>query len=120
MPLPTLLLLMGLARLLLWCTRWQKSGKTILTLSWLLLLLFSLYPVADRLLRPNEFEYQTYYRGHDPVNYIVVLGGYYTFNPDWAPSSNLIGNSLPRVTELVRLYISPIRVPGWCLPARVA
>ena len=39
----------------------------------LLLLLFSLHPVADRLLRPIESEYQTY-RGHDPVNYIVVLG----------------------------------------------
>lgn len=59
--------------LLLWCTRWQKSGKTILTLSWLLPLLFSLHPVADRLLRPIESEYQTY-RGHDPVNYIVGLG----------------------------------------------
>jgi len=52
MPLPTLLLLMGLALLLLWSTRWQKSGKTILTLSWLLLLLFSLQPLANRLLRP--------------------------------------------------------------------
>ncbi|WP_162869204.1 hypothetical protein, partial [Escherichia coli] len=36
------LLLMGLALLLLWFTRWQKSGKTIFTLSWLFLLLFSL------------------------------------------------------------------------------
>ncbi|WP_426509515.1 envelope biogenesis factor ElyC [Serratia proteamaculans] len=105
MPLPALLLLMGLALLLLWFTRWQKSGKVIFTLSWLFLLLFSLQPVADRLLRPIESEYVTY-RGNDPVNYIVVLGGGYTFNPDWAPSSNLIGNSLPRVTEGVRLYLA--------------
>jgi len=105
MPLPAMLLLMGLALLLLWFTRWQKSGKAIFTLSWLFLLLFSLQPVADRLLRPIESEYVTY-RGNDPVNYIVVLGGGYTFNPDWAPSSNLIGNSLPRVTEGVRLYLA--------------
>ncbi|TQI79941.1 uncharacterized SAM-binding protein YcdF (DUF218 family) [Serratia fonticola] len=105
MPLPTLLLLMGLALLLLWFTRWQKSGKVILSLSWLLLLLLSLQPVADRLLRPLESDYVTY-RGSDPVDYIVVLGGGYTFNPDWAPSSNLIGNSLPRVTEGVRLYLT--------------
>ena len=105
MPLPALLLLMGLALLLLWFTRWQKSGRVILTLSWLFLLLFSLQPVADRLLRPIESEYVTY-RGTDPVKYIVVLGGGYTFNPDWAPSSNLIGNSLPRVTEGVRLYLA--------------
>lgn len=45
MPLPTLLLL--------WCTRWQKSGKTILTPSWLLLLLFSLHPLADRIRIPD-------------------------------------------------------------------
>ena len=48
MPLPLLMLLMGLALLLLWFTRWQKSGKTIFTLSWLFLLLFSLQPAADR------------------------------------------------------------------------
>ncbi|OMQ22935.1 envelope biogenesis factor ElyC [Serratia oryzae] len=105
MPLPALLLLMGLALLLLWFTRWQKSGKAILSLSWLFLLLLSLQPVADRLLRPLESTYATY-RGSDRVDYVVVLGGGYTFNPDWAPSSNLIGNSLPRVTEGVRLYLS--------------
>ncbi len=33
------------------------------------------------------------------MNYIVVLGGGYTWNPQWAPSSNLINNSLPRLTE---------------------
>ncbi|RLM08529.1 hypothetical protein BIY27_17080 [Gibbsiella quercinecans] len=103
MPLPALLLLMGLALLLIWFTRWQKSGKAILTLSWLFLLLFSLQPVADRLLRPIEAQYATY-RGNDAAKYIVVLGGGYTYNPDWAPSSNLIGNSLPRVTEGIRLY----------------
>ncbi|CAI2538453.1 DUF218 domain [Serratia ficaria] len=42
----------------------------------------------------------------DPVDFIVVLGGGYTYNPDWAPSSNLIGNSLPRVTEGVKLYLT--------------
>lgn len=105
MPLPSLLLFMGLALLLLWFTRWQKSGKAILSLSWLLLLLLSLQPIADRLLQPLESNYATY-RGNDKVDYIVVLGGGFTYNPDWAPSSNLIGNSLPRVTEGIRLYLS--------------
>jgi uncharacterized SAM-binding protein YcdF (DUF218 family) len=105
MPLPALLLLMGLALLLLWFTRWQKSGKVMLSLSWLLLLLLSLQPVADRLLKPLESNYPTY-RGNGPIDYIVVLGGGYTYNPDWAPSSNLLNNSLPRVTEGVRLYLS--------------
>ncbi|MDR7875227.1 envelope biogenesis factor ElyC [Yersinia mollaretii] len=103
MPLPFLLMVMGLALILLWFTRWQKSGKTLFTLSWLVLLLISLQPVADRLLLPLEKQYATY-QGNDPVDYIVVLGGGYTFNPNWAPSANLFANSLPRVTEGVRLY----------------
>ncbi|CNB39850.1 envelope biogenesis factor ElyC [Yersinia intermedia] len=103
MPLPLLLIIMGLALILLWFTRWQKSGKTLFALSWLVLLLISLQPVADRLLLPLEKPYATY-QGNDPIDYIVVLGGGYTFNPNWAPSANLFANSLPRVTEGVRLY----------------
>lgn len=104
MPLPFLLLLMGVALLLLWFTRWQKSARTLLTLSWLTLLLISLQPVADRMLKPIEDSYPTW-RGGEKVNDIVVLGGGYTWNPDWAPSSNLVNNSLPRVTEGVRLWL---------------
>ncbi|ANI28745.1 hypothetical protein PL78_02680 [Yersinia entomophaga] len=104
MPLPLLLILIGLALILLWFTHWQKSGKALLTLSWLVLLLISLQPVADRLLLPIENKYATY-QGNDRVDYIVVLGGGYTFNPNWAPSANLFPNSLPRVTEGIRLYL---------------
>ncbi|EJL90600.1 envelope biogenesis factor ElyC [Pantoea sp. GM01] len=103
LPLPLLLLLMAAGLLLLWFSRWQKSGKIIISCSWLLLLLLSLQPIADRLLLPLENHYPTW-NGNEPVDYIVVLGGGYTFNPNWAPSSNLINNSLPRVTEGVRQW----------------
>ncbi|MCT4714315.1 envelope biogenesis factor ElyC [Enterobacteriaceae bacterium H18W14] len=103
LPLPFLLLVIGLAILLLWFTRWQKTGKGLLTAGWLVLLLISLQPVADRMLKPIEDTYPTW-RGGERVNYIVVLGGGYTWNADWAPSSNLINNSLPRVTEGIRLW----------------
>ncbi|MCD1126784.1 envelope biogenesis factor ElyC [Jinshanibacter sp. LJY008] len=102
-PLPFLLLLMAIALLLLWFSRWQKSAKTLITMSWLGLFLLSLQPIADRLLMPLENQYATYQK-NEPIDYIVVLGGGYTYNPDWAPSSNLFPNSLPRVTEGVRLY----------------
>lgn len=104
LPLPALLLVMGFALLLLWFTRRQKLAKTLLSLSWLLLLLLSLQPVADRLLKPFEQHYATY-DGSIAAKYIVVLGGGYTYNPQWAPSSNLISNSLPRLTEGVRIYL---------------
>ncbi len=102
LPLPFLLLVIGVAILLLWFSRWQKTAKALLTAGWLVLLLLSLQPVADRMLKPIEETYPTW-RGSQPVKYIVVLGGGYTWNPDWAPSSNLISNSLPRVTEGLRL-----------------
>lgn len=105
LPLPFILLIMAVALVLLWMTRWQKTGKVCFSLSWLLLLLLSLQPVADSLLRPIEAKYPTYEpQLHPPVKFVVVLGGGYTFNPEWAPSSNLISNSLPRVTEAIRIY----------------
>lgn len=104
MPLPLLLLLMGGALALLWFSRWQKTARLVLTGSWLALLLLSLQPVADRLLLPLESRYPAWTPAFPRVNYIVVLGGGYTFNPDWPPSANLINNSLARVTEGVRLW----------------
>lgn len=103
LPLPFLLLLMALGILLLWFTGWQKSGKTVISVSWLLLLLLSLQPLADRLLLPLDSRYPTW-NGSEKVDFIVVLGGGYTFNPAWAPSSNLLNNSLPRVAEGVRQW----------------
>ncbi|WP_338670361.1 envelope biogenesis factor ElyC [Pantoea dispersa] len=103
LPLPLLLTLMAAGLLLLWFSRWQKSGKILISLSWLMLLLLSLQPVADRLLAPLENQYATW-NGSEPVDYIVVLGGGYTYNRQWAPSSNLLNNSLPRVTEGVRQW----------------
>lgn len=103
LPLPLLLLLIALGLLLVWFTRFQKSGKTLITAGWLALLLLSLQPVADGLLRPIEDRYPTW-RGEQKVGYIVILGGGYTWDPQWAPSSNLISNSLPRLNEGIRLW----------------
>lgn len=103
LPLPFLLLVMAAALLLLWFSRWQKTAKGLLTASWLALTLLSLQPVADTMLKTVEKSYPTW-RGAEQVKYVVVLGGGYTWNPDWAPSSNLINNSLPRVTEGIRLW----------------
>ncbi len=103
LPLPALLLLIGIGIALLWFSRFQRTGKLCVSLGWLLLTLLSLQPVADSLLKPIEDTYPTW-RGEQPVNYVVVLGGGYTWNPEWAPSSNLINNSLPRLTEGIRLW----------------
>lgn len=103
LPLPFLLLLIGLGIALIWFSRWQKTGKVLISVGWLVLLLLSMQPVADRFLQPIEETYPTW-RNTQPVKYIVILGGGYTWNDAWAPSSNLINNSLPRLTEGIRLW----------------
>lgn len=87
---------------LLWFSRFQKTGKVFISVGWLALLLLSLQPVSDHLLRPMKTA--TLRQGPQKVEYIVVLGGGYTRNPQWAPSSNLINNSLPRLAEGIRLW----------------
>lgn len=103
LPLPFLLIVMAAGLFLLWFSRWQKTGRIMLSSAWLMLLLISLQPVADALLKPIEQRYKTW-NGSEKADYIVVLGGGYTWDPDWAPGSNLINNSLPRVVEGVRLW----------------
>ncbi len=75
LPLPALLLLIGIGIALLWFSRFQRTGKLCVSLGWLLLTLLSLQPVADNLLKPIEDTYPTW-RGEQPVNYVVVLGGW--------------------------------------------
>lgn len=94
MPLP--LLLMNL----LFCAYFTvvyslaKTGKSVLTIVIVLFTLLGMQPVADTLLMPSEKAYQARYelRENSPqdVNYIVVLGGGFTYNPEWAPSANLL------------------------------
>lgn len=40
------------------------------------------------------------------MEYIVVLGGGYTWDRTGHPRSNLIGNSLPRLNEGIRLWLA--------------
>lgn len=103
LPLPALLIIMAAGILLLWFSRWQKSGKILISAAWLLLLLLGLQPVADRLLAPLENRWSTWNNQHT-IDYVVVLGGGYTWNPEWAPSSNMLNNSLPRLTEGIRIW----------------
>ena len=98
LPLPALLLLIGIGIALLWFSRFQRTGKLCVSLGWLLLTLLSLQPVADSLLKPIEDTYPTW-RGEQPVNYVVVLGGGYTWNPEWAPSRGESGGEPWRTSQ---------------------
>lgn len=107
LPLPLLLLIIACGLILLFFTQQQKAGKISILIGWATLLLLSLQPIADRLLSPLEQHYPTL-NSISHADYIVILGGGYTYNPQWAPSSNLINNSLARVNEGIRqLQLNP-------------
>lgn len=108
MPLPLIILVSFVGLILLWFTHWQKSGKCLISFSWSALLLLGMQPIADKLLLSTEGPFNKRYELLHPkqtIQYIVVLGGGFTYNPDWPPSANLINNSLARVTEGIRLYL---------------
>lgn len=48
LPLPFMLLIMGVGLALVWFSRFQKTGKAFISLGWLAIFLLSLQPVADR------------------------------------------------------------------------
>lgn len=60
LPLPLMLLIIGVGLALLWFSRFQKTGKVFISVGWLALLLLSLQPVSDHLLRPIENRYPTW------------------------------------------------------------
>lgn len=73
MPLPLLLLLIGLGMVWLWRGQ-QRRGLWAVSVGWLCLLLLSLPPVADHLLRPYEQVNLMSYSGAGPADAVVVLG----------------------------------------------
>lgn len=100
--------------LLLWFTKRQKSGKVLVSLGLLLMILFSNSVIADFLLSPLERKYDPYTvqlsneRGtpaeSDPIKFIVVLGGGHTSDPTLPITSQISDSSLVRLIEGIRMY----------------
>jgi uncharacterized SAM-binding protein YcdF (DUF218 family) len=91
--------------LLLLFTRRQRAGKILISFGLLLLLIFSLPPVSNRLIGSLESDYkplQERAMAGSNVRWIVVLGGGH--NSSRPAGSQLSSSSLARVTEAVRIY----------------
>ena len=99
-------LLAGL--ILLWFTRKQRTGMTLVTLGTILLILLSdtFIPVSDFLLRGLEYKYPalTIGRLDKSTKWIVVLGANYSSDRR-LPLSNRLGDAATfRLLEGIRLY----------------
>ena len=98
------LLLLGL--FLLWFTRKQRAGKTIVSLGVILLCLFSYCAISNIFLRPLEHEYPPLINPAEVqgIKWVVVLGGGHISDPGIPATSQLSDASLARLVEGVRLY----------------
>src|SRR3712207_2387459 len=113
-PLPLCLLLMGVGLLLLWFTRRQRAGKSLVTAGFVLLTLLSFGQVSGPLLRTLETSYGPLEAAPAVVNgvevkWVVVLGGGTSSDeslPAWERASE---GTRARTVEGVRLLR---QIPG--------
>lgn len=102
MPLPFCALLLCSGLLLLWLTRWQKSGKLLVSVATLLLVTFSLRPVSVGLNRPLEQLYPPFPEGQT-VDFIIVLGHGHVSDPSVPLNSQLTEAASARIQEALRI-----------------
>jgi uncharacterized SAM-binding protein YcdF (DUF218 family) len=114
LPLPFGLLLSFLGLLLLWFTKRQRTGKTLVTVGLCTLGLLSYEPISDALLAPLIYKYGPYEAGSrtrdlslekiDKVRYVVVLGGGHGADSQIPLTSHLSDPGLKRLLEGIRIY----------------
>ena len=110
-PIPLCLEVLLIGLLLLWCTRKQKTGKTVGTLAGALLFLFASPLFSDMLLKPLESRYPPLFtapEAHAPagmseVKFIVVLASGFSPEAGRPITLQLDESSIARLVEGVRL-----------------
>ncbi|MDP7595867.1 MAG: ElyC/SanA/YdcF family protein [Pseudomonadales bacterium] len=101
MPLPLGLTVCIIGIILLWFSRRQQTGKLLVTIGVLSILLFSSRFVANVLLGPLENAYPRYQQieGQKTPVYVVVLGGGHSANQTLRSFDQLYRSSVKRVLE---------------------
>jgi uncharacterized SAM-binding protein YcdF (DUF218 family) len=104
-PMPLCLFVCFTGLVLLWWTKRQKTGRSLVTTGLLLLTMLSYEPIGDALLRPLERHYPMYRKsGGPPVKYVVVLGGGHSSDPSLPLVSQISDPSLKRLVEGIRIH----------------
>ncbi|HTS69091.1 MAG TPA: ElyC/SanA/YdcF family protein [Terriglobia bacterium] len=108
-PLPLSLEFLLLGLFLLWFTRRQRMGKTLVTLGALLLAGLSNSTVSNALLRPLERQYPPFALERNGVSpqsemYIAVLGGRADDDPNVPDSSRISPDLMARLIEGIVLH----------------
>ncbi|HJO94773.1 MAG TPA: envelope biogenesis factor ElyC [Victivallales bacterium] len=104
MPLPAGLIIIVIGLLFLWLTRKQKTGKVIVTLGTIILLVFSYSGIPNLLIGKLENSYSAFNQPDTSIKYIVVLNGGVINNHNIYTHTQPSVSSLARVAEGVILY----------------
>ncbi len=102
MPMPLGLVLLFSGLILLCFTRRQRLGKALSALAFIVLLLFSLKPVANFLLIPLEQRYPPI-QATDSIDYILVLGNGHSSDPAIPLTSQPSRAAMARIMEGIAL-----------------
>ncbi|MEE8333897.1 MAG: YdcF family protein [Alphaproteobacteria bacterium] len=97
-----LLILLGLGTVLLW-TRWRRGGRALLTLTFLLVLAVSTFPVGEAMLATLEERFPAPRAIAAPVDGIIVLGGAVRQRLTLARGQPALNEHAERMTEFVAL-----------------
>lgn len=101
----TFLLTMALVGIvLLWFTRKQKTGKMLVSFGVIILCILSYKHPADWLLKPLERAHPNFTQAEEPIEFVVVLGGGHTRDPEVPLTSYLNDPSTRRLVEGIRLH----------------
>lgn len=113
-PVPMVLILLLTGLLFLWSSKRTKTGKVLVTVGSLILLLLSTNYVAERIVAPLEAEYpphsiQLTVSDHvtsdtQAIKYIVVLGSGHISNPALPLTGQIDSNALARLAEAVIIH----------------
>lgn len=101
MPLSTSILLIAVGLMLLWFTRFQKTGRVFVGAALFWLVFCSLSVTSNAMLRPLERMYPEY--AGQPVDYVVVLGTSMSIDPDIPLRSRLSPSASARLAEGLRI-----------------
>lgn len=105
MPMTLLFLLIFTGLFLLWFSnKWQKTGKSLLTVSVCLLFLVCFNPFTSSLMRSLERTYPPITQKNISADYIWVLGSYSAHDTSIPLHSRLGHDGLYRVLEGIRLH----------------
>jgi uncharacterized SAM-binding protein YcdF (DUF218 family) len=105
MPLPLVVLLLGLGCALLWWRRSSAGGRLLASAAWLVLVAASCTALSDLALLPLEERYPKWSGANDELAFVVVLGASAQDETPRLPETNLLNPAgTYRLLEALAIY----------------